>query len=69
MTRFNPFEDLGGDQSFAIAMLDEHNNGALITSLHGRERTMIYAKPIEKGKSTYNLTKEEAETIQKAIGS
>ncbi|MEK9209393.1 MAG: DUF4446 family protein [Patescibacteria group bacterium] len=65
--RFNPFEDLGGDQSFAIALLDERNNGTIITSLHGRERTMVYAKPIEKGKSTYNLTKEEAETIQKAI--
>lgn len=67
--RFNPFKELGGDQSFVIALLDENNNGSVISSLHGRERTMFYAKPIEKGKSTHTLTKEEGEAIQQAINS
>ncbi|MDP2934351.1 MAG: DUF4446 family protein, partial [bacterium] len=65
--RFNPFKDTGGDQSFAIALLDSNNNGIVLSSLYTREGTRIYAKPIEKGASSYNLSKEEEGAIKKAI--
>jgi len=68
VVRFNPFKDTGGDQSFVIALLDSNNNGIVLSSLYTREGTRVYAKPIEKGMSSYNLSKEEEEAIKKAIG-
>jgi len=65
--RFNPFDDTGGDQSFVVALLDGNNNGVVISSMHGRERTRIYCKPVKEGKeSDYPLSIEEKEAIQKA---
>lgn len=68
VVRFNPFKDTGGDQSFAIALLDMNDDGVIISSLFTREETRIYTKPIEKGKSKYSLSKEEEEAIKKAKG-
>ncbi len=63
--RFNPFTDTGGDQSFALSLLDENNNGVVISSLHSRESTRIYAKRILAGKSANQvLSKEETEVIK-----
>ena len=59
MVRFNPFGDVGGDQSFSLAMLDGHNSGLILTSIHGRGGTRVYAKPIDLGKSKYSLSAEE----------
>ncbi len=68
VVRFNPFKDTGGDQSFAVALLDSNNNGLVISSLYSREGTRIYTKPIEAGKSIgYNLSDEEQQAINKAI--
>jgi hypothetical protein len=68
VVRFNPFKDTGGDQSFAVALLDSNNNGLVISSLYSREGTRIYTKPIEAGKSNgYNLSEEEEQAINKAI--
>lgn len=67
IVRFNPFNNTGGDQSFAIALLNSQNSGVLISSLYLREGTRIYAKPIIELKSTYPLSKEEEEAIKKAI--
>lgn len=67
--RYNPFRDVGGNQSFSIALLDLNNNGFVITSLYGREGNRIYAKPIKNGLSEYSLSEEEKEAIQRAIGS
>lgn len=67
--RYNPFRDVGGNQSFSIALLDLDNNGFVITSLYGREGNRIYAKPIKNGLSEYSLSEEEKEAIQRAIGS
>ena len=67
IVRFNPFNNTGSDQSFAIAMLDSSNSGIVISSLYLREGARIYAKPIKELKSTYPLSKEEEEAIQKAI--
>lgn len=68
VVRFNPFKDTGGDQSFAIALLDSKNNGIIFSSLYGREGTRVYSKPIVNGDSTYNLSEEEREAIKKAVG-
>ncbi|MBZ9569847.1 DUF4446 family protein [Patescibacteria group bacterium] len=69
VVRFNPFSEIGGDQSFSIALLDGNNNGSVITSLYSREGNRVYAKPIVNGKSQYFLSKEEKEAIEKAINS
>lgn len=68
IVRFNPFNNTGGDQSFAIALLDSNNSGIVLSSLYLREGTRIYAKPVGNLKSTYPLSKEEEEAIKKAVG-
>jgi hypothetical protein len=67
IVRFNPFSGVGGDQSFSIALLDGDNNGITITSLYGKEGNRVYAKPIEGGKSQYQLSDEEQEAIRRAM--
>jgi hypothetical protein len=69
IVRFNPFGEVGGDQSFSIALLDAENNGFVITSHYGREMNRLYAKPIKNGQSSYALSKEEQEAISRATGS
>ena len=64
--RFNPFPDQGSNQSFAIGMLNEENDGLVISSLYSRERMSIFAKPVKNGKSEYELTTEEKEVLKKA---
>jgi len=64
--RFNPFPDQGSNQSFAIGILNEEDNGVVISSLYSRERMSIFAKPIKAGKSEYELTQEEKEVLKKA---
>ncbi len=66
VVRFNPFQETGGDQSFSIALLDDHGNGVVITSLYTRDGTRIYAKPLEQGRSSYPLMDEEEEAIARA---
>jgi hypothetical protein len=68
MIRFNPFKDVGGDQSFAIALLNGKNSGLTISSLYTREGTRVYAKNIIDGQSEkYPLTEEEKKAIEIAI--
>ena len=64
--RFNPFPDQGSNQSFTIGMLNEEEDGVVISSLYSRERMSIFAKPIKNGKSEYELTEEEKEALKKA---
>lgn len=66
IVRFNPFQDSGGDQSFSIAWVDDQVNGVVISSLYSRSGTRIYAKPLARGNSSYNLTEEEQEAIRQA---
>jgi hypothetical protein len=63
VVRFNPFHDTGGDQSFAIALVDGHGNGVVLSSLHARDTTRVYAKPLLKWESSYSLTDEEKQAI------
>jgi len=69
IVRFNPFNDMGGNQSFIIAVLDNQNNGFLISSLFRKEGSRVYTKAIKNGKSDHTLLKEETEAIEKAISS
>jgi hypothetical protein len=67
--RFNPFSDTGGDQSFVLSILDGEENGLVLSSLHSRGVTRLYAKSIKKGKtenSQIKLSKEEKEALKKA---
>jgi hypothetical protein len=66
--RFNAFEGTGsgGNQSFAIALMNEENNGMILSSLYSRDRFSAFAKPIKNGKSEFELTKEEAQALLKA---
>jgi len=67
ITRFNPFKEIGGDQSFSIALLNDNNSGVVVTSYYGREMNRVYAKEIVSGKSETSLAKEESEAVTKAI--
>ncbi len=64
--RFNPFGDTGGDQSFAIAVLDEHGDGFVLSSLFGRSESRLFAKPVKGGRSKYPLSAEEEQAIIQA---
>ena len=66
LLRFNAYDDIGGEQSFALALLDEEGDGVVISSLQGRGDNRLYAKPIERWKSTYTLSAEEKEAIERA---
>lgn len=67
--RFNAFQDTGSDLSFAVAYLDAHKNGVVISSIYGREESRTYAKPLVAGLSQYQLSTEEEEAIQRAASS
>ena len=68
LARFNPYEDTGGDISFSIAMLDSENSGIVITSLHSRAGTRIFAKDVVEGKpGKYKFAEEEEKVIKEAV--
>lgn len=64
LVRYNAFRDVGSDLSFAIALLDNNDNGVVLNGLYGSESSNIYAKPIKSGKSTYQLSHEEQYAIE-----
>lgn len=67
VVRFNPFGDTGGDQSFSLAVLDAHDSGYVLTSIHGRQGTRVYVKPVDYAKSKYGLSAEEQQALSQAI--
>ena len=67
LLRFNPFKDTGGDQSFILALVDEHNTGVIISGLHTRSCTRWYAKKIEEGKGVeHELSRDEVKALKNA---
>jgi hypothetical protein len=66
MIRFNPFRNTGGAQSFALAIADGNGDGVVISSLHARENTRVYAKPLHQWTSEHTLTEEEQQAIARA---
>ncbi|HUP27824.1 MAG TPA: DUF4446 family protein [Chloroflexia bacterium] len=69
LVRYNPFQEAGGDQSFALALMNKHHDGVVISSLHSRTATRFYAKPIKAGTSSVTLSEEEMQALQQAIAS
>ncbi|HEX9374902.1 MAG TPA: DUF4446 family protein [Actinomycetota bacterium] len=67
LIRYDAFEDVGGRLSFSCAMLDDHGNGVVVTSINGRQDTRVYAKPVHEGTSDHNLSEEEIEAIREAL--
>ena len=67
VVRYNAYNDAGNDLSFAVALLDEKNNGIVFNGIYSREMSNIYAKPIADGRCEYNITKEENEALKKAM--
>lgn len=61
--RYNAFAECGSDLSFSIAWLNEEQDGIVLTNIHGRDHSYVYAKPIENGQSTYSLSPEEKKAI------
>lgn len=68
VVRFKAFEDIGSDLSYSVALLDNKNDGVVITSIFGRNISTSYAKPISKGTSKYALSDEEVYAMNKALG-
>lgn len=66
MVRFDAFRDSGGEQSFSLSLADLKGNGFVITNLHGRDESYLYAKPLKTWHSTYALTEEEEAAIKQA---
>ena len=65
--RFNPFPATGGDQSFALSLLDETDSGFVLSSLHSRDTTRFYAKTVKNGQASgHELSKEEIKAIKDA---
>ena len=69
VVRFNPFKDVGGNQSFSVALLNDHHDGVVLTSHFGRETNRVYAKQIKKGKPEFPLSQEEEEALDQAMKS
>lgn len=67
LLRFKAFENVGSDLSFALALLNQEGSGVVLSSIHNRDESRVYAKPIKKGMSTYLLTGEEKEVIDRAM--
>lgn len=66
LIRFNPFPDTGGNQSFAWALLDESDDGVIVSSLHSRTGTRMYAKAVTGGRADTSLSTEEQDAIDEA---
>ena len=67
LVRYNPFEETGGNQSFALALLDAEGDGWVLSSLHARSGTRVYAKTISDGRSETALSDEEAAALRQAM--
>jgi hypothetical protein len=69
LVRFNPFEDTGGNQSFALALTDARGTGIIVSSLHSRTGTRVYAKAVTEGTPDGALSDEERRALGIAIES
>jgi hypothetical protein len=66
LIRYNAFDDVGSDQSFSIALMDNSDNGLVISGIYNRQSSAVYAKTVEAGKSKYTLSAEEIQAIDRA---
>ena len=68
MVKYNAFKGMGGNLSFAFAMLDLNNTGFILNSVHSREGCYLYIKSVEKGETEVILGNEEKEALEQALG-
>ena len=68
MVKYNAFKGMGGNLSFAIALVDVNNTGFILNSVHSREGCYLYIKMIEKGETDILLGSEEKEALEQALG-
>jgi hypothetical protein len=68
LVRYDAYRDMGGQQSWSVALLDEARNGTVITSLHARDHARVYLKEIHAGQSPQRLSPEEYKAVEVAIG-
>lgn len=66
LVRFNAFDNMGSDLSFSLALLNQEGDGVVLSSINSREESRVYAKPITSGQSTYHLSNEEKQVLDKA---
>lgn len=67
IVRYSAFKDTGSDLSFALALLDDNNDGIILNGLYSREMSNIYAKQIKNGESVSKLSEEEKQALEIAI--
>ena len=67
VVRYQAIANMGADLSYTVALLDEQNDGVVLNGIYGRDGCYTYAKPINAGKSTYNLSEEEIQAIEQAM--
>lgn len=67
VVRYNPFDEVGGNLSYAVALLDSNNNGVILNGIHSRTGSFTYAKPVELGVSEYVLSEEESQALEMAL--
>ena len=66
LVRYQAYHDVGGDHSFALALLDSRGSGVVVNSLYHRDRCRVYAKPVDEWQSGITLTDEEKEAMERA---
>ena len=67
IVRYDAYQELGGDMSAVVVILDEENNGVLINNVYSPEGGYVYTRVIEKGKCEHELGKEEQEALNIAL--
>lgn len=66
LIKFNSFDNMTADLSFALAMLNQEGTGVILTGIHSIEESRVYAKAIEKGQASVKLSPEEKLAVEKA---
>lgn len=67
LVKYDAFREMSGKLSYALALLDQNDNGVIVTSMYSREGCFSYAKEVIMGESSINLSEEEKEALKKAI--
>ena len=69
MIKYDALREMGGNLSFALALLDENNSGFILNSVHNIHSNYCYAKEIKEGKCSIALSEEEQAALEKALTS
>lgn len=68
LVKYDAFNQMGGQLSFCLALLDENNNGFIMNSVHSTEGCYCYTKEIKNGECSISLGEEEADALAIAMG-